>query len=60
MADLQIIRAVFVAVLTIASYYIQPFGLERYQAAILGFAFSVAIITFEIRLKRASLKRLKS
>jgi uncharacterized protein YacL len=57
-ADLQIIRAVFVAVLTIASYYIQPFGLERYQAAILGFAFSAAIITFEIRLKRASLKRL--
>jgi uncharacterized protein YacL len=56
--DLLIVRAVFVAVLTIASYCFRPFGLEPYPAVILGLAFSIAIITFEIRLKRASLKRL--
>jgi uncharacterized protein YacL len=56
--DLAIVRAVFVAVLTIASAAIEPFGWSRWQAALLGMALSIAIIIFEIRLNRASLKRL--
>ena len=58
MLDLAIVRAVFVAVLTVASYYLRPFGLSSSGAAVLGLALSLAIILFEIRLKRASLKRL--
>ncbi len=56
--DLAIVRALFVAVLTIASYHLRPFGLGPIAAAVLGLVLSVAIIAFEIRLKRASLKRL--
>jgi len=59
--DLAIVRAVFIAVLTLASYILKPFGLDQYPpwvAALAGLALSIAIITFEIRLNRASLKRL--
>ncbi len=58
MLDLAIVRAVFVAVLTIASYYLRPFGLNPVISAAVGLALSIAIILFEIRLKQASLKRL--
>ncbi len=56
--DLAIVRAVFVAVLTVAAYYLQPFGLGPFIAGGLGLVLSFAIIVFEIRLKQASLKRL--
>ncbi len=58
MLDLAIVRMGFVAVLTIAAYYFRPFGLGPVAATLGGLALSVAIIVFEIRLKRASLKRL--
>ena len=51
-------RVVFIAVVTLASYYFHPFGLERRWAALLGFVLALAIVLFEIRLKRATLKRL--
>ncbi len=58
MLDLAIVRAVFIAVLTLASYWLHPFGLQGLVSALPGLALSLAIITFEIRLNRASLKRL--
>lgn len=56
--DLAIVRAVFAAVLTVACYYFRPFGLGAESALLVGLALSAAIISFEIRLRRASLARL--
>ncbi len=58
MLDLAIVRAVFITVLTVASYYLRPFGLNAIVSGAVGLALSIAIITFEIRLKKASLTRL--
>ena len=57
-ADLAIVRGVFIAVLTVLSAYQRPFGLSRWEAGLLGLLLSFAIIIFEIRLKQASLTRL--
>ncbi len=56
--DLLFIRAIFVAVMTVAAVYFHPFSLPRRIAGIVGALFAVSIILFEMRLKRASLKRL--
>ncbi len=58
MLDLAIVRGVFIAVLALLSYYLRPFGLTSWEAGGVGFLLGLAIIIFEIRLKRASLKRL--
>ena len=58
MLDLAIGRAVFTAVLTAASYYFRPFGLGAESALLVGLALSAAIISVEIRLRRAPLTRL--
>ena len=44
--------------LALASYYLEPFGLERQLAGLAGLGIGVAILLFEYRLSRASLKRL--
>ncbi len=56
--DLAIVRSVFVAVLTVLSYHLRPFGLNSWEAGGVGLLFAIAIIIFEMRLKEASLKRL--
>ena len=56
--DLVIIRLIFVVVIALACYLLQPFGLEPYPAAGLGVAIGAAVIIFELRLRQASLKRL--
>ena len=56
--DLVIIRVVFILVSTLACYELSPFGLEKYPAAGLGLAIGVAVVLFEMRLRRVSLKRL--
>lgn len=56
--DRLMVRAVFVAVSVAACMHFQPFGLTLWYAAAAGFGFAVAVILFEIRLERASLKRL--
>jgi uncharacterized protein YacL len=58
MADLAIVRGIFIAVLTVLSAYQRPFGLSTWEAGLLGLLLSLAIIIFEIRLKQASLTRL--
>src|SRR5579871_3663072 len=56
--DLLIIRIVFVAVVAIASYFLQHMGLTRTWALAAGVITGMAVVAFEIRLRIVSLKRL--
>ena len=56
--DRLLIRVIFTGICVAASVYFRPFDLTRELAALLGAAFSLAVMLFEIRLERASLKRL--
>jgi uncharacterized protein YacL len=56
--DLVIARVLFVIVLTASAWLLHPFQLEPWMAASVGFVISLAIIFFEIRLEKISLKRL--
>ncbi|MFQ5816981.1 MAG: PIN/TRAM domain-containing protein [Terriglobia bacterium] len=56
--DLALIRGVFIAITTVASYYLRPFPLPKLYSALLGASFGLAIVLFEMRLRRVSLKRL--
>ena len=58
MLDLIIIRGIFVVILSIAAYNLHPFGSSPVAAAAGGLLLGAAIIFFEIRLERVSLKRL--
>ncbi|MGA2609122.1 MAG: PIN domain-containing protein [Terriglobia bacterium] len=52
------IRIIFLLVIIVASFQLHPFGLSKSLAALLGAALGVFFIFFEMRLERASLKRL--
>ncbi|HEX2713164.1 MAG TPA: PIN domain-containing protein [Candidatus Acidoferrales bacterium] len=56
--DILLIRVIFATVCVAACYHFRPFGLSAPTASIVGLAFSAAVILFEIRLRRASLRRL--
>ena len=56
--DILLVRLIFAGVCVAAGYHFHPFGLSRLQASLVGLAFSIAVILFEIRLRRASLRRL--
>ena len=56
--DMVAIRLIFTIVCVAAGYHFMPFTLSHFFGAIAGFAFAVAVILFEIRLRRASLRRL--
>jgi uncharacterized protein YacL len=56
--DLVLIRAVFVLVVAVAGYVLQPFGLRANWGAAAGLAIGACIILFEMRLRAVSLKRL--
>src|SRR5579863_5392455 len=56
--DQLVLRLVFATACIAAGYHFHPFGLSRFAAAIVGLAFSVSVFLFEIRLQRASLRRL--
>ncbi|HEV8523032.1 MAG TPA: PIN domain-containing protein [Terriglobales bacterium] len=56
--DLLVVRFVFILVLAVACYMLQPFGLTRQVAGAVGLGLGAAIIAFELRLRRVSLKRL--
>ena len=58
MFDWLTVRVVFCFILTFASYYMRPFGLEKGVSALAGLAMSFAILLFEMRLGKVSLKRL--
>jgi len=53
-----VVRIIFIAICASVAGYFHPFGLSFRLAVIVGILFSLAVILFEIRLRRASLKRL--
>jgi uncharacterized protein YacL len=56
--DIVVVRTIFALTLTLAAYFIQPFGFQGLPTIILGLISALGIIYFEHRLKRATLKRL--
>jgi uncharacterized protein YacL len=56
--DMLVVRVIFAVVCTAAGYHFRPFSLPRIHAAIAGLLFAVAVIFFEVRLRKASLRRL--
>ncbi len=56
--DLQILRGIFVLLLTLAGLFLRPFGLGPVWGSLAGFVFGLGVVVFEIRLKQVSLKRL--
>jgi uncharacterized protein YacL len=56
--DQLVVRLVFAAACVAAGYHFHPFGLNRPAAAVVGLLFSISVFLFEIRLQRASLRRL--
>ncbi len=56
--DLLIIRILFIAIVASAAYFLQPLRLDAPLAAVVGAAAGGAIVVFEYRIRRISLKRL--
>jgi uncharacterized protein YacL len=56
--DQLVVRLVFATACIAAGYHFHPFGLSRPIAAVVGLIFSISVFLFEIRLQRASLRRL--
>lgn len=56
--DVVLIRVIFTVACVSASHHFRPFGLSARNAAVAGLVFSIAVFLFEIRLRRASLRRL--
>ncbi len=56
--DLVIIRILFILVLTSACFFLRPFGLDPWAAAVLGAVAAAAVIVFELRVRALSIKRL--
>jgi uncharacterized protein YacL len=56
--DLILIRISFLLVLSIASYFLRPFGLNPWISAAAGAAASALVIVFELRVRALSLRRL--
>jgi uncharacterized protein YacL len=56
--DLILVRIVFIAVVAIMCFVLQPFGLEEAPSAIAGTAIGLGVVLFEHRLHSVSLKRL--
>jgi uncharacterized protein YacL len=51
-------RLIFVTVCAGAGYHFRPFSLSKEMATLAGLLFAIAVILFEVRLRRASLRRL--
>ena len=58
MLDWLVVRGVFLLVLFLASFYLEPFGMQKWMAGLVGLGIGIAILLFEIRLSRISLRRL--
>lgn len=56
--DLLLVRFIFAAICVAACFHFRPFGLSPQIAGGVGLLFSIAVFLFEIRLRRASLRRL--
>jgi uncharacterized protein YacL len=56
--DILAFRLIFVIVCTGAGFHFRPFSLSPLEGATAGLVFSIAVILFELRLRKASLRRL--
>lgn len=56
--DHLMVRIIFSVACVAAGYHFHPFGLSNLVAAGVGFAFSISVFLFEVRLQRASMRRL--
>jgi len=56
--EMGAVRVIFVIILTTAALHLRPFGLSEIKSTTLGLALGLFFIFFEIRLEKASLKRL--
>ena len=56
--EMAVVRLIFVLVLAAASFELQPFHLSSWVSGLLGTALGIFFVMFELRLERASLKRL--
>jgi uncharacterized protein YacL len=56
--DMLAIRLVFTAICIAAGYHFRPFSVSREAGSATGLLFAVAVILFEVRLRRASMRRL--
>src|SRR5580704_2391308 len=56
--DMLGFRFVFAIVCTLVGYHFRPFSVTGGYGALGGFVFAVAVILFEVRLRKASLRRL--
>jgi uncharacterized protein YacL len=54
----MMVRLIFAIACVAAGYHFHPFGLSNLVAAGVGLAFSISVFLFEIRLQRASMRRL--
>lgn len=57
-ADVVIIRLVFTAILVAAGYVLKPVNGDPWLSAAVGAVIAIAIILFELRIRRATLKTL--
>ena len=55
--DMLAIRVVFTAICVAAGFHFRPFSVSREAGALTGFLFALAVILFEVRLRRASMRR---
>ncbi len=56
--DMLAMRLIFVTVCAGAGYHFRPFSLSKEMATLVGLLFAIGVILFEVRLRRASLRRL--
>jgi uncharacterized protein YacL len=56
--DLVLVRFLFVLIITVTCYLIEPFGLPSRLDAVVGAVIGLAVVLFESRLRRVSLTRL--
>ena len=58
MITLLLVRALFIVLLTAAAWYLRPFGLLAPYAATAGLLCGLAVVLFEIQVRKTTLKRL--
>jgi uncharacterized protein YacL len=56
--EMAAVRSILVIIIILSSIHLRPFGMDTLRSSLLGFTLGVFFILFEIRLERASLKRL--
>src|ERR1019366_4088346 len=56
--DRMLVRAIFSVACVAAGYHFHPFELSKWVGAGIGLGFSISVFLFEVRLQRASMRRL--